>query len=374
MTDSALPLSVIFAGGGTGGHIFPNLAIAEHLGEARMHFVVSSRPLDSDILSRAGHTALPLPFKPPRWTRPWTLPRSLATLRDGTTACERLIADWRADVVIATGGFASVPAGRAAVNAGVPLVLINLDAVPGRANRMLAKRAAMQFTCYPVPAWPDARRIGLPLAARSIGDGDKPAARAHFNLDPRRDTLLVTGGSQGAETINAAMLAFVDHTRGRSSLRDWQVLHIAGDTAARDGLADDLRAAYEHAKIPAAVLPFCDAMGKAWTAASLAICRAGAGTVAEVWANAVPAVFLPYPFHRDQHQKLNAKPLVDAGSSVLLTDARNAEANARQLLGPLDALLRNAARRTQMTRQLRDSYPGNGAEIIAEWIVAHIGS
>jgi len=125
-----------------------------------------------------------------------------------------------------------------------------------------------------------------------------------FGLDPDARTLLVTGASQGARSINLFLAAFVD--RHADLLRGWQVLHQCGD---KD--EDDVRFAYEASSVPAVVTPFIDPMGPAWGAADLALSRAGAGSVGEAWANRVPTIFLPYPHHKDQHQRRNAEVLED---------------------------------------------------------------
>src|SRR5690606_34808033 len=147
-------------------------------------------------------------------------------------------------------------------------------------------------------------------------------AREALGLAPDQPVLLVTAGSQGAATINRMMMALVKHPQGRAALADWQVYHLSG---AREREA--VERAYAEAGVAARVEPFCQRMGLAWRSAELAISRAGAGSVAEVLANAVPTIFMPYPYHKDQHQRLNALPLADAGGAVLVQDHIDAEAN-----------------------------------------------
>ena len=143
-----------------------------------------------------------------------------------------------------------------------------------------------------------------------------------------------------------------------------QVLHQAGDKDIAS-----LSAAYEGAGVPAAVVPYIESMGRAWGAADVAIARAGAGTVGEVWANRVPTVFLPYPHHADDHQRANALPLADAGGAVLLRDAIDGSANAAALAPVLAELLGDSARREQMRVKLGGLGPADGAEVVARLVL-----
>ena len=270
--------------------------------------------------------------------------------------------------VVATGGFVAAPVVWAAGKAKVPVAMISLDAVVGKANRYLASRASKLFAVYPDPRWPDAVPIGLPLPRAAVGPEDPAVARKQMGLDPDRPSLLITGGSQGAETVNRALVALMAVTAVRKALSGWQVLHLAGPAAANRPILAELRAAYQEAGIGARVETFCNAMGLAWAGATLAIARAGAGTVAEAWANATPTIFLPYPHHRDQHQRRNAEPLVKAGAAAMYRDLIDPAANARQLAGPLAALLGNDAQRQHMAQRLRGTRPDNGAETVARWL------
>ena len=148
-------------------------------------------------------------------------------------------------------------------------------------------------------------------------------------------TLLVTGASQGASSLNALMVAFA--LKHRDLLSHWQVLHLAGPRSSPS--AAELDAGYARAGVRALVLPFLNEMGLAWGAAELALSRAGANSVAEAEANRVPTVFVPYPYHADLHQEANAKPLVDDGAAVLAYDKLDVTANLESIGRPLEALM-----------------------------------
>lgn len=356
---------ILFAGGGTGGHIYPNLAVLEQLRDMGVQispqFLVSDRPLDRQILDKAGEPAVAVTAQPLRM-RPGGLLRFALAFRQGKKQVRTLIRETHAAAMIATGGFVSGPAIAAARSENIPVALVNLDAVPGRANRAFAGKASTVFTAYPNAQLPTATHVGLPLRAAALASVSPQQARSELGLQPQRDTLLVTAGSQGAVSINRMMIELAQNPQHREMLADWQILHLAG---AKD--APQVQAAYDAAQLPAKVLAFCDAMGLAWAAATVAISRAGAGSVAEVQANCVPTIFLPYPYHKDEHQKLNAKPAVDAGGALLLRDLIEPAANAGQIAQPLRALIADAQQRDAMRTALASHRPPDGAKVIAQW-------
>jgi len=378
MTEK-LPLptepTIVFVGGGTGGHIFPNLALLEALRERLWadgvsfdtRFVVSERPVDRSICEHERIPFLPTPmtglpsgpWRWPEWRRRWR--RSQKTLRP-------LFAAPTVVGVVATGGFVSGPAVIEARRAGRPVALISLDAVPGRANRALARRATRRFVVYEQArrerAFADATQIGPPIRHGSMGGVAPEAARRELGLEPEGPTLLVIGGSQGARTINEAMTELARNLDESSRLRALQVLHLAG----RED-AERLSRAYDRSGWPARVLPFVERVGLAWSAATLAVSRAGAGGVAEAWANHVPCVFLPYPFHRDEHQRKNAEPLQLAGGAVILKDRKQPGPNAAGLRGALLELL-DGDRLPAMRRALRESYPQVGLTPLVQCVVS----
>ncbi len=396
---STSPPTILFAGGGTGGHVFPNLAIHERLGSEaasgliRSHFLLSNRDLDRDILARTGIPFTQLSVKP--WSnKPWHWPAFLAALLQSKKQVEAIIDRENVKAIVITGGFVSGPAAMAAQSCRIPLALVNLDAVPGKANRQMAAKARKRghvFSAYDTPVLPGATRIGLPLRLSAIksssefrvpssdlkGTPDHETRSSDLRtrnseletpnsklLDPHRYTLLITGGSQGASSVNLAVLELLRHREVQAAMKHWQILHITGP--AKD---QEIAAAYAALDMPATVLPFCDVMGQAWGAATIAISRSGAGSVAEAWANAVPTIFLPYPFHKDDHQRLNAGPIVEAGGAVLLKDLIDPKLNASQLAAPLLELICDEKRRDAMVDRLKQTRPADGAEVVAKWVM-----
>ncbi len=359
--------TVLLVGGGTGGHIYPNVGIVERLaarGREAVHFLVSDRPSDATILDALGYPYTSSPARPlPSARKPWKALNFLAGWRRSTRQMMELLEAEDVGCVVATGGFVSGPAVVAAARRKIPRVLVNLDAVPGQANRRLAGICTKVFSAYPSELLPDAERIGLPLRAISVTDVTPAQARETLGLDPGRSTLFITGATHGAESLIKAMMELIKAPESTSAFEGWQVFHQCGTFD-----VGQLQAAYDDAGVAAKVVDYCDAMGTAYRAADVVISRAGAGSVAEAWANHVPTIFLPNPYHKDQHQRHNAEPMVEAGGALMVIDHVDAEATAGELRDPLHRLLSDDAARADMTRACAHSCPPDGAEHVAAWI------
>ena len=378
----ATTLHILLAGGGTGGHIFPNLAIAQATRrlaastdrQVQIHFLISDRPLDEQILQEAELPFTALGAAPWR-ARPVSLVKfALGYAQAKRTVIQQLKALPQSEqvVLVATGGFVSAPCITAVRNMRGRTALLNLDATAGKANRVSARQCDKVFTCYASAKLPGGREtgqdrdeaevVGLPVRQAARATHDSAEAREQLGLSPDMNTLLVTAGSQGAVTLNQMMRSLITGPRGQTALAGWQVLHLCGP-----GMQQALQAGYNTARVPAVVLPFLNEMGLAWSAATLAISRAGASSVGEVWHNAVPTLFFPYPFHADQHQKLNTKPLTDRGAAVVFDDLKDSTHNVHQLLPTLEQLAQNDVRRERMRQLMRQSRPEDGAARIARW-------
>lgn len=365
--------TVLFAGGGTGGHIYPNAAIAERLRERRpdaaLHFLVSDRPGDAQTMEKQGLAYTASPVRPlPSPTRPWRAFGFLSAWRRAVAQATELMRRESIGAVVATGGFVSGPAIVAAAKLGIPRGLVNLDAIPGKANRRLARLADPVYSTYETPVLPGAVRIGLPLRQVSTMQGTRDDALRQLGLDPDLEMLFVTGATHGAESVIRTMMALVADPERARRFEGWQVFHQCGTfDPAR------LSACYADAGVPAKVVAYCDVMGLAWGAADLVISRAGAGSVAEAWANASPTLFLPNPYHHDQHQRHNAQPLVDAGGAVIVDDLVDAERNVEAIGPTLLALMQDEARRASMRTALERTRPPDGAAVVAAWIDETLG-
>jgi len=367
-TDNRRGLTVVFAGGGTGGHLFPALAIHEQLtsmGDVRAVYLCSRRPLDAEILKSEGVAFEAIPAEP-FGVRPKRLLKFMWTwgsaVRAARGTLNRLKRESARVEVVAMGGFVAAPVAHAARLEQCRVTLVNLDAVPGRANRMMSRRAATILTATAAQGYD--WTVVPPIVRRAaLAPGDAAHCRRELGLDPAKKTLLVTGASQGAGSINKLMLALV--RQNATAFSGWQVIHQTGKSD-----TEDLRAAYSNAGVQCLVEPFFRGMGTLWGAADCAVSRCGAGSVAEAWANKVPAVFLPYPYHKDEHQRRNAEPLERAGGCEIVTDLIAPEANLPQAGAKTIALMRDAGRRDSMRAGLAALGPADGAARVARAIVS----
>ncbi|MEM6256883.1 MAG: UDP-N-acetylglucosamine--N-acetylmuramyl-(pentapeptide) pyrophosphoryl-undecaprenol N-acetylglucosamine transferase [Planctomycetota bacterium] len=363
--------TILFVGGGSGGHIYPNVAVLERLAELGVNidarFVVSEREIDDSILKKLdlrGHaiSALPLSLKPSGFLKFYK------AFKRAELETYDLIRATGASAMLATGGFVSGPALKAGARSSIPCAMVNLDAVPGKSNRFTARYASDLFSAYETTQLKKAQMVGVPLRQSVVNHVSSEQARLSIGLDPELDTLLIFGGSQGGGTINKAMAELVSRATVRDLFHGWQVLHLTGEQD-----LSMVREAYKKHGITGRAEPFCTQMGRAWGSATLAVCRAGAGTVAESWANAVPCLYMPYPYHRDEHQRLNASPVVNRGGGMLLKDRIEVHDNVAELMGPLRDLMKNTLRREQMRKAMEESKPFDGATSLANWLVTVLG-
>ena len=360
----------IFAGGGTGGHLFPGIAVAEALSalepDANIEFFTTSRALDEQLLSRTPFRQTPQSVRPFP-TRPWGWPGFLQHWRKSVSAARKRMRDQPATVVLGLGGYAAGPAVVAAGKLGLRAAILNPDAIPGRANRRLARHADLI-----VLQWDRSRRyfsddascqvLGCPIRGEFSGI-DIVDAKRQFELDPQRPTVLITGASQGARTVNEAMALVWPTLAGNHA--EWQVLHLSG-------AADEqrVRDAYAAKNAAARVLAFTHDMHLALAAADVVVSRAGASTLAELTALGKPSVLLPYPYHRDRHQHANAQVLVDEGAALMLEDRCDAAANRGPLLAALERLLSDDEYRERMRAAASRMARPDAAKKVAEWMVA----
>lgn len=375
--DAPRRRTVLFAGGGTGGHIYPNVAIAERLHDAgrsgevpvAVHFLVSDRPGDSQTMHKLGLAFTTSGVRPlPPMRKPWRAVGFVLAWRRAIADATALLREHDVRAVVATGGFVSGPALVAARRLGIARAMVNLDAVPGKANAHLRRECSTVFSAYATDVLPNAEVVGFPLRRISIGEGDRAEARRRLGLDPERPVLFVTGATHGAESLIRAMMAIVGDPARAAGLATWQVFHQCGGFD-----PGELQTAYDRAGVRATVVAYCDRMGDAWHAADVAVSRAGAGSVAEAWANATPTIFAPNPYHADGHQRANAKPLLDAGGAVIVADRIDPAQNLAPLGGAIADLVGDPTRRAAMRERLVATRPPDGAAAVAAWITDAVG-
>lgn len=362
----------IFAGGGTGGHLYPALAVAEELmrlqGEARIAFACSNRAIDRRVLDVLPYAIVPQPVRPlPHGARGWG--GFLRAWAASKLQARQMVRDLKPAAVLGMGGFAAAPVVEAAASRRIPTAMLNPDAVPGKANKHLARRVDAIFTQFPqtTETFPPAARgkvhcVGCPVARRFL-EASREEALRHFGLRGDRRTLVVLGGSQGAGSINQALAALAADLSAVAE--NWQILHITGAEKGSGTFS-----AAEKVPDPFSVkLEYCHEMHLAYAGADLALCRGGAATIAELDATATPAVILPYPYHKDQQQRLNAGGLVAAGSAVLVEDKIDPAANAASLRQSLLPLMADASKLDEMKAKARQSARTQAAAEVARWLI-----
>lgn len=327
----------LLAGGGTAGHVNPMIAIADALRErdasAEILMLGTAEGLEARLVPKAGYeliTIEKLPFPRRLTASALTFP---VRWRRAVRAVRDVIARRHVDVVVGVGGYASAPAYAAARAQRIPLVIHEANARPGLANRLGSRWT--RFVAIAIAGTPlrNARLVGMPLRAEFeevIDATERPALRRSFGLDPSAVTLVVTGGSLGARSINGAVSGAVPDLRSAGV----QILHITGRQPAPIGSQGNGHA----------VLEYCDRMRDALACADLVISRAGSSTVSELAALGVPAVFVPYPVGNGE-QRFNALPLVDAGGALVVADGDFTAAWIRENVLPL---LRDASRLSAM--------------------------
>ena len=309
-------MRVVLAGGGTAGHIEPALALADALCQADPRAVVvclgTERGLETRLVPMRGYELALIPAVPmPRSLTPrlLTMPGRLA---GAVSAAAGVLDRVKAEVLVGFGGYVATPAYLAARRRHVPIVVHEANPRPGLANKLGARFTEHVFTGNPSTELAHATFLGIPIR-REIAELDRLAlgdkARAHFGLRPDLPVLLVTGGSQGAQSLNRAASGAIGWLRSAGV----QVLHVTGPRNAAEVPANSGGAAY-------VAVPYVDRMDLAYAAADFALCRAGAMTCAELTAVGLPGAFVPLP-HGNGEQRLNAQPIVAGGGGLLVEDA-----------------------------------------------------
>jgi UDP-N-acetylglucosamine--N-acetylmuramyl-(pentapeptide) pyrophosphoryl-undecaprenol N-acetylglucosamine transferase len=335
-------MRVVLAGGGSAGHISPALALGDALRLADpaigLTFLGTERGLETRLVPQRGYELATIP--------PVPLPRSVgpqlfsvpARLLAAVNATAQILDQVQAQVLVGFGGYVSTPAYLAARRRKVPIVVHEANPRPGLANRIGARLTTHVFTGNPGTSLPHARYIGIPLR-REITELDRAElrdkARAHFGFRPDLPVLMVTGGSQGARSINRAVFAAAASIRQAGV----QLLHITGPKAE----VEPPLAGEGPAQV---VVPYMDRMDLAYAAADLVLCRSGAMTCAELTAVGLPAAFVPLP-HGNGEQMLNAEPIVRAGGAVVVEDS---QLTRDWIMATVQNLLLDPSRIAQMSR------------------------
>lgn len=375
---------VIMAGGGTGGHLYPGLAVAQQLDELlssagqplKIIWAATPRKIDQRLLGAAGADYIQQDVKPFS-TNPWKWPAFYTAWKKSCRYWRDFFAQHQVATVLALGGYAAGPASYEAAKINIPVGLLNPDALAGRANRFLMGRANVIFSQWTMgqSAQKYADRVqvaGCPVRA-SLVKINRAVAAEKLALDPNRKTLVVTGASLGAQSINHAVAILlrdpeIQHLLNGAGGSQWQILHLTG----LDHAAELQTLAGRWPQVQWKIMDYCDDMAAVWSMADLAIARAGAGTCAELSCMGVPAILMPYPFHKDHHQQANAEKLCAAGSAVLVRDSKNPARNAADLKPVLMRLLTETDRLGEMALAAHSQARPDAATTVARWLLQQV--
>jgi len=356
-------MRVIIAGGGTGGHVIPALAIAQQLKKqfaAEILFIGTARGIETRLVPQAGFPLQLIKVGALKNVSLMTRAKTMFDLPRALWTAGSMVSDFRPDVVIGVGGYASGPAMFAAIRRRIPTLAFEPNVVPGFANRVVARwvsAAAVHFeeTCE---YFPHCKVTGVPVR------------EAFFQIPPKapgaQPTLLVFGGSQGAHAINQAMIESLPGLRAKIP-----ALHIIHQTGQRD--YDDVLAAYQRlgmtGQAPGApfgeVHKFIDDMPATFASADLIVCRSGASTVGEITAAGKPAIFVPFPRAADDHQNVNARALERVDAAVVVEESKLA---AAYLVETVAMLLNDPRRLRSMSEAARSLAHPQAVEEIAAMV------
>ena len=362
-------MRIVFAGGGTGGHIYPALAVADEIRRLRpdseVLYLGGSKGIERKIVGDSGYTLRTLPVT--------GLPRKLSPALVGFTwrlgvsimLSRRELRKFKPSVVMATGGYVSGPPIIAAWSLGVPTVIQEQNSYPGITNRKLGRFADMIFLGFNDASQyfgrvKETMVTGNPIR-NAVYSGTREESSRFFGFDPSLKTVLVFGGSQGSAAINSAVAGTVESI----AKKGFQVLWQTGEREfeARkeyDGSCDG--------KIR--VVAYVDAMEHAYAAADLVVARAGAMSIAEITACGLPAVFIPLPTAAENHQEYNARSLVDAGAATMLLERDLTSASLEQ---EITGIIDSGDRLETMSATSKALGKRDAAKIIAETILKRYG-
>lgn len=335
-------MRVLIAGGGTGGHVFPGIALAEEVvgrhPDNDVVFVGTSRGLEASVVPAAGFPIELIDVKGLKGKGLLSILAGLLVLPRAFLQCWRVLRRWQPDVVVGVGGYASGPVVLTAWVLRIPTAVQEQNALPGFTNRLLGRFVDAAFTAFPEAGRHFARRkvhqLGNPIRRQLLDNYMRPSS-AHD-----RQRLLVFGGSQGAHALNMRVIEALPHLADlRESLR------ITHQTGSRD--REQVEKGYRACGFEPDVRDFIEDMSGAYAESDLVVCRAGATTLAELTVCKKPSILVPFPLAADNHQVMNARSLVDAGAAVMIEER---DLTGELLASEIRSVLRSPARREAMAR------------------------
>jgi len=364
----------LLAGGGTGGHLYPGISVARELArlapDLKPLFLVTQKEIDKVILDPTGFEYMAQPIVPAVKTltglmtfwRGWRVTHKLV---------KRILNTRNVVAAVGLGGYAAGVGVKLAAQRKIPSAILNPDVIPGKANQYLMKWT--QAVCcqyeetreHVSSAFHSKLKItGCPIRPDIGNLPPRAEAAGRLGIDAHHKTLVVTGASLGAKTVNEAVLETVVGL----NLQGWQILHLSGREH-----ANAVSAGYAQKGVAARVIDFTENMKDVRAVADLAISRSGAGSCAELTACGIPSILMPYPYHKDMHQRANAKVLEKAGATIILDDEKDARKNSARLKPLLESLLFDSEKRRSMARAAKSLSRSDAAEQVARTLLELAG-
>jgi UDP-N-acetylglucosamine--N-acetylmuramyl-(pentapeptide) pyrophosphoryl-undecaprenol N-acetylglucosamine transferase len=353
MSATQMKIRVVIAGGGTGGHVIPALAIARELQaqfDAEVIFVGTSRGIENRLVPQAGFPLKLIEVGQLNRVSLMTRVKTLFALPLSVVQASQLLADLKPSVVIGVGGYASGPAMLAAILRGIPTMVFEPNLVPGMVNRKLARftRIAAVHFAETGKWFKNFRVTGVPVRKEFFSLPMRPVEAA--------PTLLVFGGSQGARAINDVVVKSVAGLK--MAIPNLRIVHQTGPRQ-----FDEIAAAYKSAGVNVEVAPFIENMAQSFADADLIVCRSGASTVAEIAAAGKAAIFVPLPTAADDHQRKNAESLVAQGAAWMIPEP---DLNPDSLIANVAKAFGDRARLSQVGEKARTLAHDDAAQQIAQ--------
>ena len=344
-------MRVVITGGGTGGHIYPALAIArgikDRYREAEILYIGTARGLESELVPKAGLSfsavsavGLERKLSLNNLTVPWQVTKGLIEAK-----C--LLRSFSPRVVIGTGGYVCGPVVLAAALKKIPTLIHEQNAYPGITNRILSRFASQVVVTFPesvrhFPERSEVKLTGLPIRPEIL-TADREKARTKMGLAAETKLLLSFGGSQGARSINQAVIGLMNNYCNNRSVH---ILHITGPKG-YEKFMETIQSIPMDNRGNINVMPYLYDMPEALASADLAICRAGAATLAELTARGLPGILIPYPYAAENHQEYNARSLVEHGAAEMILDR---DLNGEALCEKVSRLLANPIKLIEMSK------------------------
>lgn len=314
-------MKLVIAAGGTGGHLFPGIAVAEVLKEldpkGEVRFIGSERGLEEEILKKEGLPRESLSVGRIKGEGLMARLKTIVKLPGAFWEAKSLLKRWRPDVVLGIGGYSSGPVVLAAFLSRIPRAILEPNSIPGFTNRILGRFVDRIFIAFPEVErfFPrkKVRMTGTPVRRELTGVGASAQQSWRTPLPSKPFTILVFGGSQGATALNRAVVDLLPTLEKEKSGRSLRIVHQTGKTD-----FESVREAYGRSRLPHSVSPFIEDMSAVYREADLVISRAGASTIAELIETKSPSILVPYPYAADDHQRFNALSIVRAGGAEMM--------------------------------------------------------